>query len=457
VRLLFRAVALSLALGVTGTVRAATPSYSLDQAVALAEEKNPEIAIARKKVEAARGEVIEARSGFLPSVTSVGLLDKRQEERETRLRDEDYSASLRLQQNLYTGGQISSQLAIARLNLEKAQCDLQETMNRVAMDTRVAYSELLLSRARIRVREDSVRVLEQELKDQQERLRAGLVATLNVQRAEVAVANERPELINAQTDLQTSYLRLGQLFGTEWPLDGSPAPFEIAGELQYQARHPVLNDCLARADAERPSLRAAQRAIDIEDRQYVLDKSELRPHVGLFSAYEVYNERDPEVGHEFNYGYVFGINGTWHIFDGFATKGRLQATRARREAAVEALAAARRSVASEVRSAFFDLEQARRVLESETKNVQTADQSLDIAKSNFAAGLGTQLDVLQSAADVTRTHTTRLTAIHLHNVALARLARACSCTPDALDFPAKANDGTEALRLAEPPPSLTQR
>ena len=86
---------------------------------------------------------------------------------------------------------------------------------------------------------------------------------------------------------------------------------------------------------------------------------------------------------------------------------------------MQSLGAARRSVASEVRSAFLDLQQADRVLESETKNVQTADESLEMAKGNFAAGLGTQLDVLQAASDVTRTRTTRLSAIYLHNVALA--------------------------------------
>src|SRR5262249_963961 len=128
------------------------------------------------------------------------------------------------------------------------------------------------------------------------------------------------------------------------------------------------------------------------------------------------------------------INATWNIFDGFATKGRMQATRARREAAVEALAAAQRSVASEVRSVFFDLQQADRVLESETKNVQTADEALEMAKANLAAGLGTQLDILQAASDVTRTRTTRLSAIYLHNVALARLAHACASSTEALDF-----------------------
>ena len=52
----------------------------------------------------------------------MGLLDKRQHQAETRLRDEDYNASLRLQQNLYTGGAVSSQVAIAKLLLDKAEC-----------------------------------------------------------------------------------------------------------------------------------------------------------------------------------------------------------------------------------------------------------------------------------------------------------------------------------------------
>src|SRR5207237_8916202 len=153
---------------------------------------------------------------------------------------------------------------------------------------------------------------------------------------------------------------------------------------------PYRNNCLARADANRPVIKARQKDIEIEDRQYVLDRSASRPHVRAFSGYEIYSERDPAVGQEFNYGGVVGINATWNIFDGFATKGRMQATRARREAAVETLAAARRSVASEVRSAFFDLQQAERGLETETCNVQAADEALEIARSNFAACLGTQ-------------------------------------------------------------------
>ncbi len=442
----------------------ALPVYTIDQAVAVAQEHNPEILIARKKVLAAHGGFIEARSGFLPSLASSGLYDKRQTQSQTNLRQEDYNAILRLEQNLYTGGAVTSQVAIAQLNIAKANYELQEIANRVTMDVRIAFNDLLLNRAKIRVREDSVRVLNEELKSQQEQLSAGMVSKLNVQRAEVALANEEPELFNAQTELKNSYLRLAELFGTDVPPERQAPPFEISGELQYRPNHADLNDCLARADLNRAVIKAREKDIEIEDRQYVLDRSAMRPHVRAFSGYEVYSERDPDVGPEFNYGGVVGINATWNIFDGFATKGRMQATRARREAAVQALAAARRSVASEVRSAFLDLQQADRVLESETKNVQTADESLEMTKGNLAAGLGTQLDVLQAASDVTRTRTTRLSAIYLHNVALARLTHACASSAEALDFGSQITkaksekpNAAQVSDVARPPQKLTER
>jgi outer membrane protein len=457
-------VMIAAALAVASASLRAAPVYSIDEAVALAQQRNPEILIAQKKVIAARGGFIEARSGYLPSVSSSGLYDKRQTQSETNLRQEDYNAIVKLEQNIYTGGAVGSQVAIAQLNIAKANYDLQETISRVSMDVRIAFNELLLNRAKVRVHEDSVHVFEQELKGEQENFNAGIVGKLNVQRAEVALANERPEFFSAQTDLKNSYLRLAELFGTDIPA-GSQAPlFEISGELQYRPNHPDLNDCLARADANRGIIKSREKDIQIEDQQYILDRSATRPHVRAFSGYEIYSERDPEVGPEFNYGGVVGINATWNIFDGHATKGRMQATRSRRDAAVQALAAARRSVGSEVRSAFFDLQQADRVLESETENVQTADQALDMARGNFAAGLGTQLDVLQAAADVTRTRTTRLSAIYLHNVALAHLGHACASSAEALNFGSDFKDvrnenpnAAHAADVAKPPQKMSQR
>jgi outer membrane protein TolC len=257
---------------------------------------------------------------------------------------------------------------------------------------------------------------------------------------------------------------LSELFGSDSRSAADKPKFEVVGLLQYEPRRPDLNESLARADVDRPEIREKQIDVEIEDQQAALDRSALRPQVEAFSGYEIYNERDPSVGHEFNHGYVVGVNARWHIFDGFATKGRLLATKARREAAVLALATARLSVASEVRSALLDLDQATHVMESETKNVQTADESFEIAKANLNAGLGTQLDILQAASDVTRTRTTRLSAIYLHNVALARLAKACAISTDAVGLAPKVGTAKNArepsgnaVNVARPPSKLTNR
>jgi outer membrane protein len=449
-------VILLVAAGLGTGVCDAGPAYTVDEAVANARKQNPEILMAAKQLEAAKGGVIEARAGFLPGVVSTGLLRKRDRVEASRLRSDDYDATVRVVQNLYTGGAVTSQLTIARLIEEKRTLEYQALVNRVSMDVRLGFYDVLLNRAKIRVREQSVRVYEEELKTQRERFETGMVGSLNVSRAEVALANEQPELIDAQTRLENSELRLGQLIGVD--ASGQPVSADAAGQLQYAPKHPDINECLAYADVKRPEIRAREIDVEIEDQQLVLDKSETRPRVEAFAGYEVYSERDPAVGPEFNHGFVVGLNATWHIFDGFATRGRMQATRARRDAALHALEAAKLSVASDVRSAFLDLQQADRVLQSETRNVQNADEALEIAKGNLGAGLGTQLDILQAASDVTRTRTTRLGAIYLHNVALARLARACAREPDSLGFAAKISQnppGTKPiLDVAAPPATL---
>src|SRR5437762_11769250 len=73
-RLEFAAAALFITFGLPASLQAAIPTYTVEEAVALAQAQNPEIAIARKQVQAERGGLIEVRSCYLPSVASTGLL-----------------------------------------------------------------------------------------------------------------------------------------------------------------------------------------------------------------------------------------------------------------------------------------------------------------------------------------------------------------------------------------------
>jgi outer membrane protein len=455
------ALLIGAALCALGSASAGVPRYTMEDVVRLAQAQNPEIAIARKKIQAARGGEIVAHAGKLPSVVSNGLYRRRERAESSRLRPEDYAASVRVQQNLYSGGATSNQIEIARLTLAKQEDELQAVTDRVILDVRLAFYELLLNREKIHVREQSVALLREELKSQRERLSAGTIGPLDANRAEVALANEEPELIQAQTDLQNSYVRLSDLCGIDRRSSGE-ASFEAVGALQYEPRRPDLDATLARALVERPEIKSAQKDIAIEEKQLEVDRSETRPHVDLFSGYEVYSESDPLVGQQFNHGYVFGVNASWALFDGYATRGKMQATRARREGAILALKAVKLGIESEVRSAFLDLQQADSVLQAQTKNVQTAGEALGYARGNLAAGLGTQLDVLQASADLTRTRTTRLSAIYIHNAALARLQRASggggesAATEDRSNKPAGADPARndQVYDFVQPPSKL---
>src|SRR5262249_10991912 len=166
----FAAISLMIAAGlaISSQFVEAMPAYTIEEAVVLAQERNPEILIAHKKVTAARGGFIESRSGLLPLLCSTRSRCMRPDQSQSELRQVHYNAIVKLEQNIYTGGAVSSQVAIAQLNIAKANYDLQETISRVTMDVRIAFNELLLNRAKVRVHEDSVRVFEQELKGEQE-------------------------------------------------------------------------------------------------------------------------------------------------------------------------------------------------------------------------------------------------------------------------------------------------
>src|SRR5438270_8115799 len=64
--------------GLGAAVSEAGPAFTADEAVATARKQNPEILMAAKQLQAARGGVIEARAGFLPGVVSDGLLAQRE-------------------------------------------------------------------------------------------------------------------------------------------------------------------------------------------------------------------------------------------------------------------------------------------------------------------------------------------------------------------------------------------
>ncbi len=406
------------------------PSYTLTRCLQRALDYNADIAVARKRIEETTGAVVEARAGFLPSLTSSAGYQKLATDYATLggtadRRNDLWNVSVRLTQNLYAGGGNAGRMGIAHLNRSTRLLDYEAIMDRVMMETRIAFFDILQNQAQETVHQEAVSFLESELASQNSRLELGSGDRFQVLRAEVSLALECTALVEARTKLSTARVRLGELLAV--PATGTnSAPFTVAGELTCTPQLFNLGTCMARALELRPELRGLANDVAVQRKQLVVDRSAMRPRVDLFAGYDVVSEPDRSASHDYYHGALGGAAVTWPWFDGFATRGRMQATRARLEEAQLAQSAAGESVKAEVLRAFQDLAQAEQGVTAQRRNVTLAGESLQLARTNVGLGSATQLELLQSRLDLTRAQTAELSARFDYNAALARLQRAVS-------------------------------
>ena len=406
------------------------PNYTLADCLQRALDHNADIAVARKRLEETAGAVVEARAGYLPSLTSSAGYQKLATDYATLggtadRRNDLWNVAVRLTQNLYAGGGNAGRMGIARLNRSTRLLDYEAIVDRVMMETRIAFYDILQNQARETVRQEAVSFLESELAGQKSRLELGSGDRFQVLRAEVSLALERTALVEARTKLSTAQVRLGELLAV--PVTGTnAAPFILAGELTCTPQSFDLSTCMARALELRPELRGLANEVAVQRKQLVVDRSAMRPRVDLFVGYDVVNEPDRSASRDYYHGALGGVAVTWPWFDGFATRGRMQATRARIESAQLTQAATGESVKAEVLRAFQDLAQAEQVVTAQRRNVTLAGESLQLARTNAGLGSVTQLELLQARLDLTRAQTAELSARFDYNAALARLQRAVS-------------------------------
>jgi len=339
------------------------------------------------------------------------------------IQDKSWDITLQVTQAVYTGGQFEAARHIAKLTQDSAYYQLRDTVDQVVAQVREQFYLVLLNRALITVSEEAVRLAEDQLKDQQNRFQAGTVPRFNVLTAEVALANTKPTLIRARNDYLVTQVQLAKLIGLD-PGPGGQPEFFCIGELGMSHRHISLNDALTLARARRPFLKVQRQTMLIDAESVKLEMAGYKPRIDAHAGVEARdNEFSSDVGNVVT-GWFFGVTGSWNIFDGFQTYGRVKQARARLEQARINYEDSVRQVDLEVQTAYANLEAARETIESQQKNVESALEALRLAKERFAVGAGTQLEVLAAEESLTQARTTELQARSDFNRSLAELDRA---------------------------------
>lgn len=403
---------------------------TLPLAIETALEQGAQVRISQQEKELARERTREVRSYLFPSLSATAdygkvdqdLLDSFGENQFGT--DESWTAEVELRQPLFSGGKSTAALA-EQQRLEAAQgAQYQEVVLDTILLVKTRFYEVLLARAEVEVREQSVELLTEELRNERRKYEAGEVSQFNVLRAEVELANSRTPLIRARNAVTLAYEELKRVLGVtpDSPLRAGRR-FRLVGELDYEPFQITLDDALERAQ-KRPRLarlsmieEAAEEAVKVEQADYF-------PSLDAYAAYGIEKSRFSQELDDTLDGWRAGLELEWDIFTSFRRPARVEQRARELAIARTELRQARLDIEVEVRRAHSSLLEARALVRSSTKVVEQAEESLRLARNRAQAGAATQLDVLSAQVALTEARSNRVRALHDYNLAVAALERA---------------------------------
>ncbi|HTL73367.1 MAG TPA: TolC family protein [bacterium] len=404
---------------------------SLADCANIALAQNAAILKAKDDLQASQGVVIQTRAVALPHLQAAGKYTDEQSSLvqtfpgATDQPHQSWNAGIQLVQNIYAGGKMVAGFQGATATRKQALAQYQTAVADTLLLVRLAYYDVLLAEQQIVVNEASVKLLQKELDDQQRRFDAGTVPHFNVLRAEVAVANAKPNLIHARSQFRIAKNVLVNLLGYDLPREVlEDIPMQLTDNFEVAPWNLILPDAIQQALERRTELKALRQDIKLQEVNVVNAKAGYKPTIAAFAGYNwMNNSFSTDLSDELD-GWVVGGQLTWDIFDGALTVGKVKQAKALYSKSQTELADRSRQIELNVRTSYSDFIEAREVLDSQNKVQEQAEESLREAKARFDAGTGTQLDVLDAETSLTQARTTLVTAQHDYAAARARLERA---------------------------------
>jgi outer membrane protein TolC len=410
---------------------------TLQQAVNIALEKNPQRKVALADTRVAFADVREARSVLMPRLIFS--------ETATRGNDPVYVFGSELRQQRFT----NADLALNRLNTptpignfstrlggtwnlfdsfaswhgvnrakqmnDAAGHQLARTEQEIVFRVVDSYYVVLLAMKQLEVAEQAVKTSQAIMGRSQARFESGLVVESDLLTAKVRMAARKQELIRARNNLDLARAQLSTAMGV--PVDSVFQPAEALAE--HTLPVPVLQEIEKQALANRPDLKRIQSEEAAQQQNVAMAKSSFGPRVNAFAGWEMDNPTFVAGGGGNNW--LGGIEVQFDIFQGGAKRAELSRQRALQERVTAMKQVAGDGVRLEVRRAYYDLDSARQEIEVARAAIAQAQDSLRINQNRYDGGLTTITDLLGAEEATRRSQTDYWEAVYRFHTSYANL------------------------------------
>ena len=342
---------------------------------------------------------------------------------------------------LYTGNSLEEGRISARYGLNSADMALENSLQTIRQTATNYYYNVLRCRNQIEVDEDNVRTLQEHLNNVNAQFRAGTVAKADVLASEVRLANAQQSLVTAQNDYDVAVATL-----SSYLLLPADTIIRAQDQLTYQPYSMSLQNCTAFALENRPDVAAADYEVKQAESAVRSAKSGYRPQVNAIATKGL-NGKSP-FSDSYSDSWTAGISANWNIFDNGVTAAQVESAKANLAAAEESAAEVRETVQLEVQSAFLTLHAAEKNIATTKLAISSAEEDFKIAQVRYAAGVGTNLDVMDASDKLTQAKNNYYTALYTYNTARASLNKAMGM-PVSIDVVRYVNAEAEGKSAAE--------
>lgn len=407
---------------------------TLQDAVMLALERNPEMLIAEEEMNELKGKITEVRSGAYPQVSLKGFglrlrdpsilnsssFDDVPEEFKDALvprANNMFDFGVSVKQPLYNAGKVRTALGLAEESLGEREAASEAVRQQLIFKVFRAFNDLLLVQANHLVVEETYQQRLKHLEQARNRFDNGVATEVDVLRSEVNVANLEPELIRAENRVRLARAALNNLI-----VEDLEAPTQIVGNLEYRPwAAGNLKDIQQRTLELRPELMAARRKLQQAKLTVSLANTENKLTVDMEGQYG-YTVRQPQKF--FNNDFTrwnISVNFNLPLFDSGRKAGLTAQALARRRAAEQVLAQLENNIRLEVKQAYDDMQSSAKAIAAAQLSVSQAERVFELMQANYQYGAATTLDVVDSQTALALARNTEIGATYEYEMAKARL------------------------------------
>ena len=333
-----------------------------------------------------------------------------------------YDARVFLTQSVYDRQKIGEARAEEH-KVEAARFDSKNARDIVVLISGNAYSLAVASAAMVdsaRAQLDTARALAQQTADLKEN---GLVAGIDVLRADVQLGTARQRLTAAQVEFDKRKLTLARIIGL--PLGQA---FTLTDQIRPLAFPDIsLERAVEQAYKTRSDYQAALARIRAAEANQQAAGGEALPSIKVTADYGDIGLSPSDAHGSFNVTGVLNVP----IFQGGKTRGKVMEADAElrvRRAEAEEL---KSGIYYEIRAVFLDLQASQEQLQVATRARELAASQLTQARDRFAAGVAGNIEVVQAQEAVALASDQYISALFTSNLATGNLIRALGGAEDA--------------------------